>query len=199
MNRLRQFACLLLLTSLQVAYAQHGGASAPLPAAAASKEARQFDFLIGQWEIELTPKVNSLAAMIHGAPRLSGTWKAWPAFDGFGIEDQMRVVDGSGNPVSLTHALRIYDGKNARWLISGLDVYRTRFSSASGTWQAGEMHINGTGTNNEGKPYLNRTRFFEIGTDGFRMQQDRSFDGGGTWEEAVVAIVAKRVAAKAAR
>jgi hypothetical protein len=199
MNPLRRFAFLLLLTPVQVAYAQHGGASASVPAAAAPKEARQFDFLIGHWEIELTPKVNSLAAMIHGAPRLLGSWKAWSAFDGFGIDDELRVVDGSGNPVTLTHALRIYDARSGRWLISGLDVYRARFSSASGAWQTGEMHINGTGSNNEGKPYLSRTRFFEISEDGFRMQQDRSFDGGGSWDEAVVAIVAKRVAAKAAR
>ncbi len=199
MNRLCQLTLLLLLTSIQSVYAQHGGASTALPAVAASKEARQFDFLMGQWEIELTPKVSSLAAMVHGAPRLLGTWKAWSAFDGFGIEDEMRVVDGSGNPVALTHALRIYDSKSGRWQISALDVYRARFSSASGARQADEMHINGTGTNSEGKPYLSRTRFFEISADGFRMQQDRSFDGGGSWVEAAISVAARRVAAKAAR
>lgn len=199
MKRLFQLGLVLLFATAIPAYAQHGGATAALPAVTAAKEAAQFDFLIGQWEIELTPKVSGLAAMIHGAPKLLGSWNAWRAFDGFGIDDEMRVVDGSGNPVTLTHALRIYDSNGKRWLITGLDVYRARFSSATGVWQDGEMQINGSGMNNEGKAYLSRTRFFEISADGFRMQQDRSVDGGGSWEEAAIAIVAKRVAAKAPR
>lgn len=199
MIRISLFLLFALLGATTDLHAQHGGASVVLPTIAAPQEATQFDFLIGHWEIELTPKVNGLAAMIHGTPHLLGTWKAWKAFDGFGIDDELRVVDGSGNPVALTHARRIYDKANAHWIISGLDVYRARFSAAIGTWQDGEMHQQGTGTNSEGKPYLARTRFDEISADGFRMQQDRSFDGGTTWEEAAITIVAKRVAAVAPR
>lgn len=192
----------LLCTLLGLAVdlqAQHTGPSAALPAIGAPSEAAQFDFLIGQWEVELTPKVNGLAAMIHGTPQLLGTWKAWKALDGFGIDDELRIVDGSGNPVALTHARRIYDKANARWVINGLDVYRARFNVGIGRWQEGKMRLHGNGVDGEGKPYRARTLFDDIGADGFRMRQDRSYDGGATWDEATITMVAKRVADVAPR
>ena len=170
-----------------------------LPSVAAPKEAAQFYFMVGQWEIDLTPKVSGLAAMVHGAPRLTGTWKAWRAFDGFGIDDELRVVDASGNPVALSHAMRVYDAKARRWSVQSLDVYRAGFAQSSGQWQDGEMRTNGSGNTPEGKPSLTRTRYYDISPERFRMRQDRSTDNGATWEEGVIAIEARRVAAKAPR
>jgi hypothetical protein len=178
---------------------QHGSGVAAPPPTSAPAEAKQFDFLIGQWELEVKPKVNSLAAMIHGAPKLVGSWKAWRGFDGFGVEDELRVVDASGNPMSLNQALRVYDRNQNRWTIVGLDVYRARVSNSTAQWQGGEMRIDGTGTDNEGKPYLSRTRYFGIAPDAFRMQQDRSSDNGQTWDEATLVIEARRVAGTATR
>ncbi|RZJ13676.1 MAG: hypothetical protein EOP39_00415 [Rubrivivax sp.] len=166
---------------------------------AAPAEAAQFDFLVGQWELEVTPKVSGLAAMIHGSPRLVGSWKAWRSFDGFGLDDELRVVDASGNPLSLNHTQRVYDAKARRWLVSGLDVYRARFASSNGQWQGGEMLLEGSGQTNDGKPVLMRTRFFAISGDSFKMRQDRSLDNGANWEEGTLTVVAKRTARKAAR
>jgi hypothetical protein len=193
-------AALLAAPHLQPACAQHAGAVGAVPApTTAPREAAQFDFLLGQWELELTPKVSGLGALIHGAPRLSGVWKAWKAFDGFGVEDELRIVDASANPLSLSHTLRVWDSRNRRWTLQGLDVYRARFSTSQGQWQDGEMRLTGTGNSPEGKPTLTRTRFFDITPNGFRMKQDRSLDDGATWEEGVLSIVARRTAAKAAR
>lgn len=178
------------------AEAQQGNAGA---ASAVPAESTQFDFLIGQWELEVTPKVNGLAAMIHGTPKLLGSWKAWKSFDGFGLDDELRIVDASGNPVSLSHSQRIFDDRGKRWLVSGLDVYRARFGSSSGQWQNGEMRLEGSGQNTEGKQVLTRTRFFEISADRFKMRQDRSHDNGASWDEGVLTVVAKRTARKAAR
>ena len=50
---------------------------------AAPREAKQFDFLLGQWEIVAEPHVSFLVATIHGQPKLPGIWKAWRALDGF--------------------------------------------------------------------------------------------------------------------
>jgi len=184
----------IALTSL--AHAQHAGDSA---AAAVPAEAAQFDFLVGQWELEVTPKVSGLGAMIHGAPKLVGSWKAWKAFDGYGLDDELRIVDASGNPLSLNYAQRIFDAKAKRWLVSGLDVYRARFGSSSGVWQDGEMRLEGSVQSNDGKPMLTRTRFMDISADRFKMRQDRSYDNGANWEEGTLTVVAKRVSRKAAR
>ena len=187
---------LALLLLPGVAAAQHGGGPAP-PSTTAPAEARQFDFLIGQWELEVKPKVSSLAAMIHGAPKLVGSWKAWRGFDGFGVEDELRVADASGNPMSLNEALRVFDRNQNRWTVVGVDVYRARVSNSTAQWSGNEMRVDGNGVDGEGKAYVSRTRYFAIGADGFRMQQDRSYDSGQTWDEAQLVIDAKRVAATA--
>ncbi len=182
------------------ARAQHGGAAGTVPGVGTPpREAAQFDFLVGQWELEVVPKASGLAAMLHGAPRLGGVWKAWKAFDGFGVEDELRIVDAAANPVSLSHNLRVWDGRARRWLTQGLDVYRARTSTSQGQWQEGEMRLAGAGNSPEGKPTLTRTRFHDVGANGFRMRQDRSADDGTTWDDGVLTIVARRTAAKAAR
>lgn len=194
MTRFRPLvAAFALLACTAGSHAQHGGA----PVAPA--EVAQFDFLIGQWDIEATPKVSGLVAMIHGTPHLLGSWKAWRAFDGFGVDDELRLVDGGGNPVALGRALRVFDAKARRWSIESLDVYGARFSAATASWQGGEMHVSGSGTTSDGKAYQSRTRFCEITADRFTMRQDRSYDNGTTWDEGAITIAARRVAAKAQR
>ena len=190
---------LWLLCSTPAAMAQHSGSSPSMPGATAPAEATQFDFLIGHWELEITPKVSGLAAAIHGAPRLVGSWKAWRALDGYGITDELRVVDASGNPQGLSHAVRFYDAGTRQWQMQLLDVYRARLSTATARWASGEMLATSSSMSPEGKPMLTRTRFFEIGPDRFRMRQDRSSDNGASWDEGTLNIVAKRLARVAVR
>jgi hypothetical protein len=197
--RLRHSLVVPLFLALPVAAsAQHGGGNTP-PIHTPPKEASQFDFLIGQWELVVKPKVNSLAAKIHGAPSLVGTWKAWRAFDGFGIEDELRIMDRSGNPNSLNHALRAFDPAGRRWNVTAIDIYRGRVSAATAEVLDGTITQSGKGTDAEGKPYLTRTRFANVTPTSFVMRQDRSSDDGKTWDEAVLTIEAKRVAAAAPR
>jgi len=196
--KLRHLVFAALLATPFGAFAQHAGDSAAPSAANAPAEAKQFDFLLGQWQLDVHPKVSGLAAMIHGAPKLVGTWKAWRVLDGLGIEDEMRIVDPSGNPISLSRALRVWASGEARWKISGVDAYHARSSEASGRLQDGEMRMDGHFTDAEGKTVLTRTRYYDIGADAFRMQQDRSFDNGQSWDENVLGVDAKRTAASAA-
>lgn len=189
---MRQLLCVpvLFLALLAPASAQHGGAGGgglrPAP------EVAQFDFLIGDWELEASPKASGFAAMIHGAPRLLGRWTVKRAWEGFGLQDELRLFDAGGNPVALSQGLRLYDAKTQRWQSHSLDVYRARLSSSSGQWHGGEMRFEGQGQSADGKPRLTRSRFYEIGPNGFRWRQDVSEDNGATWEEGSLNIVAKR-------
>jgi len=194
-------AILSLFVPAATAPAQHSapGAGAARVSMSAPKEAEQLAFLVGQWELKVTPKVSSLAARIHGAPTLAGTWKVWRAFDGFGIEDELRIIDGSGNPSALAHSMRLYDVALGRWTQTTLDVYRGRFTTATGTWANGEFTLRSVGRDAEGKPYVQRVRFYDITPAAFKYQADRSDDGERTWETAVLRIEAKRVAAVAPR
>lgn len=190
-------ALVVMLAVPAIAAAQHGGAPPPIPTAPA--EARQHDFLIGQWDLTVRVPVTGLAAKIHGAPRLVGTWKAWRAFDGFGLEDELRITDAAGNPLGLSHSMRYFDRAAATWNLSTLDVYRGRFTTATAEWKNATMTGSSRGTDADGKPYLSRSRFFDITPTSFRYQQDRSYDDGKTWTEGVVRIEARKVAATAPR
>jgi hypothetical protein len=182
---------LLAIVSFGV-FAQNG-----TPAATA-EGANQFDFLLGQWELDVHVKAGGLAEMIHGTPRLSGVWKAWRAVDGRAIEDELRIVDASGNPLTLDRVLRFYAPAEKHWKIVGIDLHHGRAYESAGQFQDGEMHVESHSTDAEGKQTLTRTRYAGITADAFRLLQERSADGGKTWEETGLSIDAKRSAAAAA-
>jgi hypothetical protein len=180
--------------------AQHPGRATPaVPATGVPVEAAQFDFLIGQWDLVVKPKASGLAARIHGAPRLLGTWKAWKALDGRGVQDELRIVDASGNPSALSLAVRVWSAADRRWNATSVDAYRGRVSTSSATWSGSVMEASGKGFDPAGAAVTTRTRFTAITPSSFRFTQDRSADEGRTWEEGVLVIEAKRVSATAPR
>ena len=194
--RLALLTVVLLPASLR---AQHAGGGAAGSTSPAPKEAEQFAFLVGQWEVTVMPKVSSLVATLHGQPKLLGTWKAWRAFDGFGVEDELRIIDASGNPHALSHSMRIYDATLGKWTQTSLDVYRGRFTTASGTWAPNALSLRSVGRDADGKAYVQRSRFYDITAASFKFEVDRSTDGERTWVTGVVRMEATRVAASAAR
>jgi len=199
MNRSRSIVLTALLAFPMTAFAQQRPQPASTPTVAVAAEAKQFDFLLGHWTIEVHPKVSSIIAMIHGAPRLLGTWQVTRSADGLGVDDEMRIVDGSGNPISLNRAHRTWIAAQKHWKVSGSDVLHKTSSEATGQWIGGEMHLSGQSADTDGTSIWTRTRYFAITSSSFRMQQDRSKDNGRTWDEAMVTIDARRVTATAAR
>ncbi len=190
--------CVVWAMLASAAMAQHGRGMAPLPRSAPA-EAAQFDFLVGQWELVAEPHVSGLAARVHGRPKLPGLWKCWRALDGWGVEDEIRLTDASGNPVALTLCVRVYDAQARRWSLASVEAYRGQVHQATAEWRDAAMHQSGGGTDAEGKAYVTRTRFYDISADRFRFQQDRSYDGGKTWTDGYLRIEAKRVATTASR
>jgi hypothetical protein len=159
---------------------------------AAAPEARQFDFLIGQWQVSGEVKTSGLLAMIHGRPKLVGSWKAWRVADDHGIEDELRLTDASGNPTSAVHFTRTFSREESRWNITSRDTYKGGLPPATARWHGDEMLVMGSGTSPEGKHYRSRTHFVAITPVSFRMVQDRSDDEGKTWEAAAVTLNAIR-------
>lgn len=198
------FAALLVATlSAQPSHAraQHSGGATAKPAlvSAAPQEGAQFDFLVGQWEVTARPKATTLAQRIHGVPKVLGTWKAWRALDGWGLEDELRLTDGSGNPLVYTHTMRFFESARRRWSNSGIDVYKGTRTTSTAEWRGGEMVVSGLGTDETGKAFVSRATFAKITPSTFTYRLDRSFDRGRTWTEGVTTIDAKRVSATAPR
>ena len=190
-------ALVLSFVTASPVLAQHGDGMPSLRTAPA--EARQFSFLVGQFELDVRPKAVGLGQKIHGVPKVIGTWSGRRAMDGFGIEDELRLTDASGNPRTLLHAVRYYDASTKHWTTSSIDVYRGVFTTATAEWRDNAMLATSRGQGPEGKPYLSRGRYYDITPTSFRFQQDRSMDDGKTWEEGILRIEAKRVAGAAPR
>jgi hypothetical protein len=178
------------------ASAQHGGSPPALHTA--PPEASQFNFLLGEWELDVKPAPNGLAQRIHGVPKLVGMWKAWRALDGWGVEDELRITDRSGNPMAFSHAVRFFDANAKSWRTSNLDVYRATWTASTAQWRGGEMVTTGSGTDSEGKRYLSRARYSAITPDSFTFTQERSTDNGKSWSLNLT-IQAKKVAAPSSR
>lgn len=191
---------LLLIVSVPgVVSGQHAGASNGATTLVAPPEATQFNFLIGQWEVSAKPKATTLGQRVHGVRPLLGTWKAWRALDGWGLEDELRLTDASGNPLLLQHTVRFYDRAARHWANSAIDVYKGIRTQTTAERRGTDLIVSGRGTDEEGRAYISRGTFSKVTTSGFTYRLDRSTDGGKSWTEGVLVIEAKRVAASAPR
>jgi hypothetical protein len=191
-------AGLAVFAAPTLASAQSGSAPTPM-VTAPHKEVAQFAFLFGQWDVVATAGATSLVSRIHGMPKMVGTWKVSPAFDGFGVEDDLRLADKSGNPLLFSHSVRIFDPASHRWKTTALDVYRAIFTSGTAEWHDGDMIVTSNGVDPEGQPYVARSKYFDITRDRFHFQQDRSVDGGKSWTVGILKLDAKRSVAVAPR
>ncbi len=184
-----------LLAAPVRAHAQHGGTTLA-PVGTAPREVSQYDFMVGDWELDVHPAATSLATRIHGMPKLVGTWKVRKALDGWGLEDDLRITDEAGNPSALVHSVRYYDRGLRRWIISGLDVYRGKFTTSTADWRGNTMELASTGKDPDGKVYMVRTHIYDITPTGFRFLQDRSEDLGKSWKEGTLKIEARRAGSR---
>lgn len=190
---MRSFIAVVLIASIVISTpsaAQHAGAAASLTVSA-PKEVSQLDFLVGDWDLDVAVPATTLAAKIHGMPKLVGTWRVRKALDGWGLEDDMKITDVAGNPKSMSHNVRYFDRNTRRWAISGLDVYRGKFSTSTGEWRGSEMHLSGSGKDANGNTQMIRTRIYDIRQAGFKFKQEKSDDRGKTWKENI-SIEARR-------
>ena len=171
------------------------------PAARAQRsipaEASQFAFLLGQWDVAARAPAKSLAEKIHGTRSMSGTWHASRAMDGLGVDDELRIVDPSGNPHLLVHSLRLYEAPAKRWTSATIDVFGLGLIPMFGTWDGKELTLTSRPVGADGKG-LFRCRFHDIAPNSFAFTEDHSTDDGATWAELFTAE-AKRVTAGAVR
>ena len=110
------------------------------------------------------------------------------------MEDELRLTDRAGNPLAVLHSMRAYDPAAKHWIVAGLDPYRPAISSSIAEWRSAEMIVTGSGTDQDARAFVARSKYFDITPASFRFSQERSYDGGRTWSSAGVNIEAKRAA-----
>lgn len=83
-----------------------------------ASEAKQFDFLIGEWDVEAT-RYNE-----DGSPLLNykALWSATHLNEGRMVMDDFKALGPNGQPVSSFVTLRTYSEATNRWEIVGLQA-----------------------------------------------------------------------------
>lgn len=157
----------------------------------APMETAQFAPLTGKW-INTVTWMQNLQTKAYG-PEIKGSWSIQYGWDGFGIEDhwQQPGVPGSGGP-----AFRFYDPRTKKWVMTYIPANQPRQNIwlMEGAFQEnGELHGSFSGTDQQGRAFIGKVRFFDIQADQFEWEHHRSYDEGKTWIERVAFSTSKRV------
>lgn len=146
--------------------------------AGATPEAKQYDFLIGDWDVSATRYKED------GTPLLNykGLWQAKYLNEGRMVMDDFKALSPTGQPVSSFVTLRTYSDVTKRWEIVGLQAFQP---SAPTEWHGvlkdGEMLLEAIARPPNGKIVQTKIRFFSIASESFSWESSMSFDEGKTW------------------
>ena len=145
-------------------------------------EGRQFDFVVGDWNVDMT----------YSAPgkepfRYRAKWHNHWVVNGYIIMQEWR------GPFATGAELRYYDKNTGKW--TGRNVYpgsNVPWHNTSAEFKDGKMVVTIEGNSDTRGPFLNRETYYDIMTDSFRMKSERSYDGGETWEKGLYEMICFR-------
>jgi hypothetical protein len=144
----------------------------------ATAQSRQFDFLIGNWDVVATRFKDDGSVLFQ----YKAKWDAKCLNAGRMIIDDFKACGPSGEEVSSFVTLRTYSETTQRWEMQGLAALQPAAAMEwYGIWQDGEMLLDATGKNAEGKTIKTKIRFFEIKKDRFSWSSKTSRDEGISW------------------
>lgn len=143
----------------------------------------QYDFLIGDWDIEITLFRSEQEPLTYRA-KWHNHWVA----NGYVVMQEWR------GPYSTGIELRNYDPAEDQW--HGRNIYQP----SPGTWYSnvasfenGEMTVTTTRTDAEGMETITREIYWEISEASFRIRTEQSTDGGVSWQGGKYKLIATRI------
>jgi hypothetical protein len=143
-------------------------------------ESKQFEFLIGEWNVDATRYDQD------GAPELNyrALWSARTLNEGRMVMDDFKALAPSGVPVSSFVTLRTFSESTNRWEMVGLQALQpTAPTEWYGVSRDGEMQLDAITSLPDGRQVHTKIRFFEISYESFSWQSSMSFDQGKTWRK----------------
>ena len=147
-------------------------------AAGAGSIRDDFDFMLGDWDVDVTHYSEDGAA----SRQLEGRWSAKASLGGRIIEDHfIQKVDGVDDAAA--YSLRTYCEKTQRWemLFLWAGQPATGLIGFVGNRVDNEMHLDLQQMGPDGMVILVRIRFFDITVDSFSWEDSMSRDNGVTW------------------
>jgi hypothetical protein len=148
---------------------------------AAPEGTSQYDFLIGDWEVDVTLRRNGQSPLEYRA-KWHNHWIA----DGYMVMQEWR------GPYSTGVELRSYDPAEDLW--HGRNIY----VPSPGTWYENTARLTGSDmivttvrTTADGEESITREIYFDISNAGFRIRSEVSLDGGVTWSAGRYSAIAR--------
>jgi hypothetical protein len=154
-------------------------AAAPRPAATApapcsAPECRQFDFWIGDWDVQKadgSPAGTNRVEKILGDCVLQENWKGAKGSEG--------------------RSFNLWDATDRRWHQTWVDDQGTRLVLEGG-FENGRMVLSGESPTSNGTRALNRITWTPHGADRVEQHWEVSVDGGKTWSDAFWGLYVRR-------
>ena len=151
---------------------------------ASKAHAHDFDYLLGDWEF----------TAVNRDGKFRGLWSAVRLAETGQILDEFRVLGDNGDTYYVSTTLRAYNGILDQWELVSVDHRGTGLTQIGTGHRVGaEMHIEqkfGFGTT---QSWISRIRYYDIQSDRFSWNADRSLDNGKTWIKDFQQIEAHRI------
>jgi hypothetical protein len=141
-------------------------------------ESRQFDFLIGDWEVDATRYQPDGSVQL----RYKARWLARYLDDGRIVMDEFKAYAPTGQQIACFVTLRTFCEATGRWEMTGLAAFQpVPFPEWHGIWTNGEMLLDAVGAGPDGTRVRTRIRFSHIETQCFAWESRVSTDDGTSW------------------
>lgn len=156
----------------------------------ATPETKQFDFLIGEWDVAATRYKEDGSVLFQYA----ADWKAQYLNEGRMLMDDFKARGPSGQTISSYITLRTYSEVTQRWEMVGLAALQPAAAVEwQGRWREAEMLLDAAGKNPEGKVVRTKIRFFKIEQDSFAWESTTSYDEGKSWIKTAALVATRRL------
>jgi hypothetical protein len=149
------------------------------------RNAGAFDFLLGEWEIEMLVMPEGARA---GRRAVSQVHRI---LDGAALFDEIRHLDESGEVNFRGASFRTYVPESDRWYVIWMMANAEGYSELRAEVVDGEVRTSGRGRDPGGE-LIERGRYHDISADGYSFTLERSYDGGKTWSRPFVSFRAVR-------
>lgn len=141
-------------------------------------ESRQFDFFIGDWDVDATKFQPDGSVWFQYKAR----WLAQYLDDGRIVMDEFKAFAPNGQQISSYVTVRTFCEITSRWEMTGLAAFQPAPNAEwNGIWSNGEMQLDAVGIDPQGTRARTRIRFFNIEAQRFAWESRSSTDDGKTW------------------
>ena len=139
-------------------------------------ETKQFGRLIGNWEVEVTPRNRDGS---WPEKKIKAKWNWFYILDGHAIQDNWIRIDSTGQQQTVGTNIRIYNPDEKQWHMAWIDKTVRRLAIFTAVEEDGKLIMTG----HEAGGRMARNTFYNFSENSFDWVKEWTNDDGKTWFE----------------